>query len=80
MVLRVASVWYSLWREDFKISMSEGMTGKYAAFLKPYLRGIMYGREDHEWGLVVTNGSGTLHDCNFEGLVSLTQTALKEPL
>ena len=33
--------------------MSEGVTGKYAAILKNYLRGIMYGKEDHEWGLVV---------------------------
>ena len=33
--------------------MSEGVTGKYAALLKNSLTDIMYGREDHEWGVVV---------------------------
>ncbi|CAD6582334.1 MAG: hypothetical protein ASARMPREDX12_000910 [Alectoria sarmentosa] len=35
------------------IPMSEGVTGKYAAILKTHLANIMYGREDHEWGVVV---------------------------
>lgn len=39
--------------KDLEIPMSEGVTGKYAAILKTYLTNIMYGREDHEWGVVV---------------------------
>lgn len=39
--------------KDLRIPMSEGVTGKYAAILKTHLANIMYGREDHEWGVVV---------------------------
>lgn len=39
--------------KDLEIPMSDGATGKYAAILKTYLTNIMYGREDHEWGVVV---------------------------
>ena len=39
--------------KDLEIPMSEGVTGKYAAMLKKYLTNIMYGKENHEWGLVV---------------------------
>ena len=34
--------------------MYEGVTGKYAAILKTYLTDIMCGKEDHEWGVVVS--------------------------
>lgn len=33
--------------------MSEGETGRYAAILKTWLKNIMYGKETHEWGIVV---------------------------
>lgn len=39
--------------KDLGIPMSEGVTGKYAAILKTHVANIMYGREDHEWGVVV---------------------------
>lgn len=39
--------------KDLEIPMSEGATGKYAAILKTHLTNIMYGREDHEWGVVI---------------------------
>lgn len=39
--------------KDLEIPMSEGVTGKYAAILKAHLTNIMYGKEDHEWGVVI---------------------------
>ena len=39
--------------KDLNIPMSEGVAGKYATVLKTYLTNIMYGREDHEWSVVV---------------------------
>lgn len=33
--------------------MSEGAIGKYANILKTKLKNIMYGKEQHEWGVVV---------------------------
>lgn len=39
--------------KDLEIPLSEGGSGKYAALLKMWLRSIMYGKEEHEWGVVV---------------------------
>lgn len=39
--------------KDLEIPMSEVVTGKYTAILKKNLANIMYGREDHEWGVVI---------------------------
>ena len=39
--------------KDLEIPMSEGVTGKYAVILKTLLTNIVYGREDHEWDVVV---------------------------
>lgn len=39
--------------KDLVIPMANGETGKYAALVKGWLRGIMYGKEQHEWGVVV---------------------------
>jgi len=33
--------------------MSEREIGKYAVILKTWLKNIMYGKETHEWGVVV---------------------------
>lgn len=33
--------------------MPNGNTGKYAEILKTKLKNIMYGKEKHEWGVVV---------------------------
>ena len=33
--------------------MTNGVTGKYAAALKLWLQNIMYGKEQHEWGVVI---------------------------
>ena len=38
---------------DLEISTSEGDSGKYAAVLKTWLKEIMYGQKQHEWGVVV---------------------------
>ncbi|KAF2260088.1 branched-chain-amino-acid aminotransferas-like protein [Lojkania enalia] len=35
------------------IPMSEGVSGKYTKTIKEWLRGIMWGNEQHEWGYVV---------------------------
>lgn len=35
------------------IPLAEGTTGKYALVLKSWLKNIMYGEEQHEWGVVV---------------------------
>ena len=39
--------------KDLEIPTSEGDSGKYAAALKSWLKNIMYGQEQHEWGVVV---------------------------
>lgn len=33
------------------------MSGKYAGLLKTWLKDIMYGREDHPWGVIVEKNS-----------------------
>jgi branched-chain amino acid aminotransferase len=33
--------------------MAAGKTGEYAAVLKSWLSNIMFGKEDHPWGVVV---------------------------
>jgi branched-chain amino acid aminotransferase len=33
--------------------MNQGDSGDYAALIKSWLMNIMYGREEHEWGVVV---------------------------
>jgi branched-chain amino acid aminotransferase len=33
--------------------MTRGYSGEYAALIKSWLIDIMYGNEDHEWGVVV---------------------------
>lgn len=41
-------------KRDLEISMgAEGESGDYAKCLKGWLSGIMYGKEGHEWGVVV---------------------------
>lgn len=42
---------------DLECPMSQGNTGQYAGLLKSWLRGIMYGKEKHEWGLIVEDES-----------------------
>jgi branched-chain amino acid aminotransferase len=39
--------------EDLSIPMSQGHTGEYAGMIKTWLMNIMYGKEQHEWGVVV---------------------------
>ena len=39
--------------QDFDIPMVRGDSGEYAAVVKSWLAGIMYGKEEHEWGVVV---------------------------
>ena len=38
---------------DLKIPMARGDSGEYAALIKNWLVNIMYGKEKHEWGVVV---------------------------
>ncbi|KAH7125105.1 branched-chain-amino-acid aminotransferase-like protein [Dendryphion nanum] len=38
---------------DYKIPQQEGDGGRYTRVLKKWLRGIMWGEEEHEWGVVV---------------------------
>jgi branched-chain amino acid aminotransferase len=38
---------------DLEIPMARGDSGDYAALLKGWLEKIMYGRDDHKWGVVV---------------------------
>ena len=38
---------------DLDIPLENGVSGKYAALIKSWLRNIMYGKEDHSWGVVV---------------------------
>ena len=33
--------------------MAQGNTGDYTAKLKGWLKGIMYGTEEHEWAVVI---------------------------
>jgi len=35
------------------VPLDAGVSGKYAALIKTWLKDIMYGREYHEWGVVV---------------------------
>lgn len=39
--------------QDLQIPMKNGETGEYAGLIKTWLMNIMYGREQHEWGVVV---------------------------
>jgi branched-chain amino acid aminotransferase len=39
--------------KDLKMPMAKGTSGEYTALLKSWLVNIMYGKEDHEWGVVV---------------------------
>jgi branched-chain amino acid aminotransferase len=39
--------------EDLQIPMKLGETGEYADLIKSWLVNIMYGKEQHEWGVVV---------------------------
>lgn len=33
--------------------MARGSSGEYTAVIKDWLKNIMYGNEEHEWGVVV---------------------------
>lgn len=39
--------------KDYDLPMVKGNSGEYTATLKNWLKDIMYGREDHKWGVVV---------------------------
>ncbi|PSS27378.1 hypothetical protein M430DRAFT_130830 [Amorphotheca resinae ATCC 22711] len=39
--------------QDWQIPMNQGDSGDYAALIKSWLMNIMYGRDEHEWGVVV---------------------------
>lgn len=39
--------------QDLQIPMSQGESGQYTALIKNWLVNIMYGKEQHEWGVVV---------------------------
>ena len=39
--------------KDLEIPLVEGVSGRYAALLKTWLKDIMYGREQHPWGVVI---------------------------
>jgi len=39
--------------EEIDIPMGDGTSGYYAALLKKWLKDIMYGNVDHEWGVVI---------------------------
>lgn len=41
------------WGTDLDVPLDDGVSGKYAALIKTWLKNIMYGREDHPWGVVV---------------------------
>jgi branched-chain amino acid aminotransferase len=42
------------WREkSLEFKLNEDGCGKYAGLIKGWLKGIMYGKEKHEWGYVV---------------------------
>jgi branched-chain amino acid aminotransferase len=38
---------------DLEVPMVEGDTGTYAKLIKSWLVNIMYGKEEHEWGVIV---------------------------
>ena len=42
---------------DLDIPLENGVSGKYAALIKSWLANIMYGKEDHPWGLIVEEKS-----------------------
>lgn len=39
--------------QDLQVPMVRGDSGEYTALIKSWLVNIMYGKEDHEWGVVV---------------------------
>ena len=39
--------------KDYKIPQQEGDGGRYTRVLKKWLKDIMWGNEEHEWGVVV---------------------------
>jgi branched-chain amino acid aminotransferase len=39
--------------QDLEIPMSRGNSGEYTALIKTWLTGIIYGKEQHKWGVVV---------------------------
>jgi branched-chain amino acid aminotransferase len=39
--------------QDLDIPMVRGDSGEYAAMIKSWLVAIMYGKEEHPWGVVV---------------------------
>jgi len=39
--------------EDLSVPMAAGKSGEYAAVIKGWLSNIMYGKEDHPWGVVI---------------------------
>jgi len=39
--------------EDLDIPMAGGNSGEYAALIKSWLMDIMYGKEQHGWGVIV---------------------------
>jgi branched-chain amino acid aminotransferase len=39
--------------KDIEIPMAKGDSGEYAAKIKQWLVDIMYGNENHEWGVVI---------------------------
>ncbi|KAF2210109.1 hypothetical protein CERZMDRAFT_46048 [Cercospora zeae-maydis SCOH1-5] len=39
--------------QDLEVPMAEGETGAYAKAIKSWLVNIMYGKEEHEWGVLV---------------------------
>ncbi|MCJ1379073.1 hypothetical protein MMC17_002173 [Xylographa soralifera] len=43
--------------KDLDIPLETGVSGKYAALIKNWLQNIMYGKEDHPWGVVVEEES-----------------------
>ncbi|TVY43575.1 Branched-chain-amino-acid aminotransferase, mitochondrial [Lachnellula occidentalis] len=44
--------------EDLQIPMAKGETGEYAGLIKDWLVNIMYGKEQHEWGVVIDEKDG----------------------
>ena len=38
---------------DIEIPLAAGDSGKYAKTIKTWLKNIMYGKESHEWGVVI---------------------------
>jgi branched-chain amino acid aminotransferase len=39
--------------KDFAVPVSRGNSGDYAALIRSWLTNIMYGKEDHPWGVVI---------------------------